>query len=60
MPHMLHDHDDIFYTPYISGWRENPREALRIYMLEVVNGDHVWPWFVAIVIVLGAMLCGAQ
>lgn len=56
----LHDNDNIFYTPIISGWRENPREALRIYALELANGEHPLVWLAFIAITLGAVLCASQ
>ena len=49
--------EDLFYTPILSTWRENPQEALRIYMLEVVNGEYIWPLLFAMAIILGSMLC---
>lgn len=56
----LHDQDNIFYTPHISGWRENPRTALRIYMLELVEGEHPFiAILIATAIVLG-VLCAVQ
>lgn len=56
----LHDNDNIFYTPIISGWRENPREALRIYMLEMAEGEHpLVATLLATAIALG-VLCAIQ
>lgn len=36
----LHDQDNIFYAPVINPWRESPHTALRIFALEIVEGEH--------------------
>lgn len=52
----LRDQDDIFYSPIINPWRENPRTALRIFALELVDGEHPFiAALLAIAVALGVL-----